>query len=130
MACAHSRSGRLSGGAICCVVRDSSFTSKRVACWASQLEGVCRVLLNLIGSHGFVFGESYELVICDHSGATAVWHVRALESGLLAFIRFLFVKERGAVGYYCFNLRIGHGRCGVIIPLLSGVQRRFDYGFA
>lgn len=45
----------------------------------------------------------------------------ALEVGMAGLMRFLFVAERGEVGYYYIDLRMGHGGCSVTTPLLIGV---------
>lgn len=61
----------------------------------------------------------------------AVWHMTALAFVILEAIRFLVVADRGAVGYDCLDLGIGHGCCGVNTPLSSGVRLRVDhYGYA
>lgn len=43
------------------------------------------------------------LVINDHSGATAVWHVSALQFVILAHMQFLVVTEHRVVGYKCHD---------------------------
>lgn len=62
-----------------------------------------------------------KVVIGDHLGATAVWHVEPLEFVILAPMGSLFVVERGAAGYDCRDPCMSHGSCSVTTPLLSGV---------
>lgn len=81
-----------------------------------------------IGSHASHLGVYTNLVIDDHTGAKAVWHVHALEFVILALIQFLVVAERAAVS--CHDPRRVHGLCGVNTSLSSGVRLHMDhYGF-
>lgn len=70
------------------------------------------------------------LVISDYWGATAVFHMAALEFNIYALMRFLVVTEHSAVGYNSHDPCKGHGGCGTNNPFWRDVQRRVDhYGF-
>lgn len=57
------------------------------------------------------------VVLGDHPGATAVWHVVALELDILALVQLFVVAEHDAVGYDCCDRGMGRGDFGVITPL-------------
>lgn len=74
-----------------------------------------------------IFPCHMNVVITDHSGATAVCHVPALEFVILAPMRFLFVALSGDVGYHHLDRRIVHAGCGMITPHSSDVRGRIDH---
>lgn len=66
-------------------------------------------------------------VLTGHPDAGIVKNVSALGFVTLALKCFLRTAEKFAVRYECNALQVGHGGCGAIVPLLSGVCRRIGY---
>lgn len=100
---------------------DSTHASRWVVRWRPDWGGRAECCRVLSAPTPPTLGYYINLFIGDHWEATAVWHVPALEFVIMAFIRFLFVAEREAVGYGCHDPCTGNGDCYMITRLLRGV---------
>lgn len=95
--------------------------------------GACRGLLYFVGSHSTYSGVSYEFEFRHRRSLRGDGCLAVAELNFVvpALMKFFVVAERGVVGYEFRDRHTGHGGCGVITLLYSGVRRLADhYGFA
>lgn len=65
-------------------------------------------------------------IVNDCPDVVAVRHVAALEFITLALMQSLCADELGVVGFQCYDLRMGQGGWGELVPLAVGVRHRIN----